>query len=72
MKLKTVLWRSVATQILSFFVAGAASAQTTDVVQAWSADIARVTEEKANAAIRAEIAYERLAQASRNAMRTAD
>jgi len=72
MKLKTVLWRSVATQILSFFVAGAASAQTTDVVQTWSADIARVTEEKVNAAIRAEIAYERLAQAPRNAMLTAD
>jgi len=72
MKLKTVLWRSVATQILSFFVAGAASAQTTDVVQTWSADIARVTEEKANAAIRAEIAYKRLAEAPRNAILTAD
>jgi len=72
MKLNIVLWRSVATQILAFFVAGAASAQTTDVVQTWSADIARVTEEKANAAIRAEIAYERLAQAPRNAMLTAD
>jgi len=72
MKLKTVLWRSVATQILSFFVAGAASAQTTDVVQTWSADIARVTEEKVNAAIRAEIAYKRLAEAPRNAILTAD
>jgi len=72
MKLKTVLWRSVATEILSFFVAGAASAQTTDVVQTWSADIARVTEEKANAAIRAEIAYKRLAEAPRNAILTAD
>jgi membrane-bound lytic murein transglycosylase D len=72
MKLKTVLWRSVVTQILSFFVAGAASAQTTDVVQTWSADIARVTEEKANAAIRAEIAYKRLAEAPRNAILTAD
>ncbi len=72
MKLKTALWRSVATQILSFCVAGAASAQTTDVVQTWSADIARVTEEKANAAIRAEIAYKRLAEAPRNAILTAD
>ena len=72
MKLKTVLWRSVATQILSFFVAGAASAQTTDVVQTWSADIARVTEEKVNAAIRAEIAYKRLAEVPRNAILPAD
>lgn len=72
MKPKTVLRRSVAIQILAFFVAGVASAQITDVVQTWSADIARVTEEKANAAIRAEIAYERLAQAPRNAMLTAD
>jgi membrane-bound lytic murein transglycosylase D len=64
--------RSVATRILVFLVAGAASAQTTDVVQTWSADIARMTEEKADAAIRAEIAYGRLAQAPRNAMPTED
>jgi len=72
MKPKTVLWRSVATQLIAFFVACAASAQPKDVVQTWSADIARVTEEKANAAIRAEIAHERLAQAPRNARLAAD
>ena len=66
------MMRQTSIHILAFIVSGGASAQTADVVQTWSADIARVTEEKANAAVRAEIAYDRLAQAPRNAMPTAD